>query len=190
MHTSASLTINENASPDVLLDLNVGMGDPFRTGGGGGFWGRPGGPRSARSRRACKPSGSTNPSATHQDSLDRIAPEGKMYRHDDEGPDDMPAHVKSSLMGASLTVRGRRGGAGAGEGAVQPPAPAGAGTSGGFKPPPPAGAGTSGGGPLQALALAAAAPPSRPEIGPPPPAGGLGRGSAHSYGRPKGGLRV
>jgi hypothetical protein len=41
-----------------------------------------------------------------QDSLDRIAPEGRMYRHDDEGPDDMPAHVKSSLMGASLTVRG------------------------------------------------------------------------------------
>ncbi|KIZ05328.1 hypothetical protein MNEG_2630 [Monoraphidium neglectum] len=60
LHTSASLTINENASPDVLLDLN--------------------------------------------DSLDRLAPEGKMYRHDDEGPDDMPAHVKSSLMGASLTV--------------------------------------------------------------------------------------
>ncbi|GBF96217.1 secondary thiamine-phosphate synthase enzyme [Raphidocelis subcapitata] len=60
MHTSASLTINENASPDVLLDLN--------------------------------------------DALDRIAPEGKHYRHDDEGPDDMPAHVKSSVMGASLTV--------------------------------------------------------------------------------------
>lgn len=29
-----------------------------------------------------------------QDSLDRIVPEGKMYRHDDEGSDDMPAHVK------------------------------------------------------------------------------------------------
>lgn len=50
MHTSASLTINENASPDVPLDLN--------------------------------------------DSLDRIVPEGSMYRHSDEGPDDMPAHVK------------------------------------------------------------------------------------------------
>ena len=59
-HTSASLTINENASPDVPLDLN--------------------------------------------DSLDRIVPEGRMYRHLDEGMDDMPAHVKSSLMGASLTV--------------------------------------------------------------------------------------
>uniref|UniRef100_A0A7R9YS02 Secondary thiamine-phosphate synthase enzyme n=1 Tax=Chlamydomonas euryale TaxID=1486919 RepID=A0A7R9YS02_9CHLO len=60
LHTSASLTINENASPDVPLDLN--------------------------------------------DALDRIAPEGNMYRHLDEGPDDMPAHVKSSLMGPSLTV--------------------------------------------------------------------------------------
>ena len=60
MHTSASLTINENASPDVPLDLN--------------------------------------------DALDRIAPEGNFYRHSDEGPDDMPAHVKSSLMGPSLTV--------------------------------------------------------------------------------------
>ena len=60
MHTSASLTINENASPDVPLDLN--------------------------------------------DALDRIAPEGNHYRHSDEGPDDMPAHVKSSLMGQSLTV--------------------------------------------------------------------------------------
>ena len=59
-HTSASLTINENASPDVPLDLN--------------------------------------------DSLDRLVPEGRMYRHLDEGMDDMPAHVKSSLMGASLSV--------------------------------------------------------------------------------------
>ncbi len=39
-----------------------------------------------------------------QDSLDRIVPEGRQYRHLDEGMDDMPAHVKSSLMGASLTV--------------------------------------------------------------------------------------
>lgn len=60
LHTSASLTINENASPDVPLDLN--------------------------------------------DALDRIVPEGKHYRHDDEGSDDMPAHVKSSLMGPSLTI--------------------------------------------------------------------------------------
>jgi len=60
MHTSASLTINENASPDVPLDLN--------------------------------------------DSLDRIVPEGRQYRHLEEGLDDMPAHIKSSLMGASLTI--------------------------------------------------------------------------------------
>eukprot|EP00898_Chlorokybus_atmophyticus_P004880 jgi/Chlat1/5393/Chrsp35S08988 len=60
LHTSASLTINENASPDVPLDL--------------------------------------------ADSLDKIVPEGNHYRHLDEGLDDMPAHVKSSLMGASLTI--------------------------------------------------------------------------------------
>ncbi|KAM0699081.1 hypothetical protein Q7P36_001127 [Cladosporium allicinum] len=41
------------------------------------------------------------------DALDRIAPEdkkGNMYRHDAEGLDDMPAHIKSSLMGASVSV--------------------------------------------------------------------------------------
>ncbi|KAI3435004.1 hypothetical protein D9Q98_003056 [Chlorella vulgaris] len=62
-HTSCSLTINENASPDVPLDL--------------------------------------------ADSLDRLAPEGGgsvSYRHDDEGPDDMPAHVKASLMGMTLVI--------------------------------------------------------------------------------------
>ena len=36
--------------------------------------------------------------------LDGIAPEGKGYEHDSEGPDDMPAHLKSALTGASLTV--------------------------------------------------------------------------------------
>ncbi|KAF8056005.1 SPAC4A8.02c [Scenedesmus sp. PABB004] len=65
LHTSASLTVNENASPDVPLDLN--------------------------------------------DALDRLAPEGPGYRHDDEGSDDMPAHVKSSLMGPSLTLPVSRG---------------------------------------------------------------------------------
>lgn len=59
-HTSASLTINENADPDVPLDLNR--------------------------------------------SLDAIAPEDFPYRHTVEGPDDMPAHVKASLMGSSVTV--------------------------------------------------------------------------------------
>jgi secondary thiamine-phosphate synthase enzyme len=36
--------------------------------------------------------------------LDRVAPEGPAYEHDDEGPDDMPAHLKSLLTGSALTV--------------------------------------------------------------------------------------
>ena len=59
-HTSASLTINENADPDVLVDLD----------------------------RA----------------LDALAPEDFPYQHTVEGNDDMPGHVKSSLMGSSLMV--------------------------------------------------------------------------------------
>jgi secondary thiamine-phosphate synthase enzyme len=47
--------------------------------------------------------------ADMSDALDRIAPaEGPrgeaLYRHDAEGPDDMPAHIKSALIGASLTI--------------------------------------------------------------------------------------
>jgi secondary thiamine-phosphate synthase enzyme len=38
------------------------------------------------------------------DWLDRVAPEGRHYAHDDEGPDDMPAHIKAMLTGVSLTV--------------------------------------------------------------------------------------
>jgi secondary thiamine-phosphate synthase enzyme len=60
LHTSASLTINENADPDVLYDLDQ--------------------------------------------SLAHLAPEDAPYRHTIEGPDDMPAHVKASLMGSSLTI--------------------------------------------------------------------------------------
>ena len=59
-HTSASLTIQENADPDVTADLT--------------------------------------------DSLDRLAPEDLDYRHRQEGPDDMPAHVKSMLTATSLQV--------------------------------------------------------------------------------------
>ena len=59
-HTSASLTINENADPNVLTDLQSG--------------------------------------------LERLAPESAPYRHTLEGRDDMPAHIKSSLFGPSLTV--------------------------------------------------------------------------------------
>lgn len=43
------------------------------------------------------------------DALDRVAPEvgpkgEALYRHDAEGSDDMPAHIKSSLMGVSVTI--------------------------------------------------------------------------------------
>ena len=60
MHTSASLTINENADPDVPKDM--------------------------------------------ESSMNAIAPEDFPYRHTCEGPDDMPAHVKASLMGSSVTI--------------------------------------------------------------------------------------
>jgi secondary thiamine-phosphate synthase enzyme len=60
-HTSASLTLNENADPDVRGDLER--------------W------------------------------LDRIAPEdAPYYVHTLEGGDDMPAHVKASVMGTALTL--------------------------------------------------------------------------------------
>jgi secondary thiamine-phosphate synthase enzyme len=59
-HTSASLSINENADPDVPADL--------------------------------------------ESSFNAIAPEDFPYRHTCEGPDDMPAHVKASLLGSSLTI--------------------------------------------------------------------------------------
>ena len=36
--------------------------------------------------------------------LDRFAPESDGYEHDDEGPDDMPAHIKAMLTGSALTV--------------------------------------------------------------------------------------
>ncbi len=36
--------------------------------------------------------------------IDRLAPESLPYRHRDEGPDDMPSHVKSSLLGASVSI--------------------------------------------------------------------------------------
>jgi secondary thiamine-phosphate synthase enzyme len=59
-HTSASLTLNENADPDVRVDL--------------------------------------------ESSLNAIAPEDFPYEHTIEGRDDMPAHMKASLMGSSLTI--------------------------------------------------------------------------------------
>ena len=59
-HTSASLTLNENASPDVRRD--------FRT------W------------------------------FDRAVPEDFAWSHTLEGPDDMPAHIKASLLGPALSL--------------------------------------------------------------------------------------
>ncbi|MDA9485254.1 secondary thiamine-phosphate synthase enzyme [Bradyrhizobium sp. CCBAU 11445] len=59
-HTSASLTIQENADPSVLVDLTT--------------------------------------------ALSRLAPENAGWTHDTEGPDDMPAHIKTMLTGASLQV--------------------------------------------------------------------------------------
>ncbi len=59
-HTSASLTINENASPDVRIDME-------------------------RISSA-------------------LVPDGYNYAHSLEGPDDMPAHFKSSMFGVSLNI--------------------------------------------------------------------------------------
>jgi secondary thiamine-phosphate synthase enzyme len=65
-HTSASLTLNENASPDVRADLAT--------------W------------------------------FDAAVPEGfPGWTHTLEGPDDMPAHVKASLLGPSLSLPVRDG---------------------------------------------------------------------------------
>jgi secondary thiamine-phosphate synthase enzyme len=38
------------------------------------------------------------------DAFDRLAPQGDLYVHDDEGPDDMPSHIKSALTQVSLGV--------------------------------------------------------------------------------------
>jgi secondary thiamine-phosphate synthase enzyme len=60
-HTSASITINENADPTVRSDL--------------------------------------------ESHFNHFVPENQSYyQHDYEGPDDMPAHIKSSILGASLSV--------------------------------------------------------------------------------------
>tara|TARA_R110002111_G_scaffold177322_1_gene243395 strand:- start:29082 stop:29501 length:420 start_codon:yes stop_codon:yes gene_type:complete len=65
MHTSASLSINENADPDVPVDLEM--------------------------------------------AFNKIAPESLPYVHTCEGPDDMPAHVKASMIGNSLSIPISRG---------------------------------------------------------------------------------
>jgi secondary thiamine-phosphate synthase enzyme len=65
-HTSASLTLNENASPDVRADFESWFSHAVRE-------------------------------------------EEPYWRHTLEGPDDMPAHVKASLLGPSLTLPVRDG---------------------------------------------------------------------------------
>jgi secondary thiamine-phosphate synthase enzyme len=65
-HTSAALTLNENASPDVRHDFET--------------W------------------------------FDRAVPDGAPYwTHTTEGSDDMPAHIKASLLGFSVTLAVRDG---------------------------------------------------------------------------------
>ena len=59
-HTSASLTIQENADPNVRVDL--------------------------------------------LDALEAIAPEHKTYAHQEEGPDDMPSHIKAMLTSVNLGI--------------------------------------------------------------------------------------
>ena len=41
--------------------------------------------------------------------FERIAPEGGPYEHDDEGPDDMPAHLRSALTATQLSIPVRNG---------------------------------------------------------------------------------
>ena len=41
--------------------------------------------------------------------FERIAPEGGGYEHDDEGPDDMPAHLRSALTATQLSIPVHRG---------------------------------------------------------------------------------
>ena len=60
-HTSASLTIQENADPQVMIDLENFLG--------------------------------------------RLVPSGDpLFRHTEEGPDDMPAHVRSALTSTTLSL--------------------------------------------------------------------------------------
>ena len=41
--------------------------------------------------------------------FDRLAPQDAAYEHDDEGPDDMPAHLKTALTGVQLSIPVQRG---------------------------------------------------------------------------------
>jgi secondary thiamine-phosphate synthase enzyme len=39
-----------------------------------------------------------------EDHVARLAPESREYRHQDEGPDDMPAHLRAALTGVQLSI--------------------------------------------------------------------------------------
>jgi secondary thiamine-phosphate synthase enzyme len=39
-----------------------------------------------------------------RDALDALAPEGRPYAHQEEGPDDMPSHIKAMLTAVSLSI--------------------------------------------------------------------------------------
>lgn len=39
-----------------------------------------------------------------QDWVAQVAPESRAYRHQDEGPDDMPAHLRAALTGVQLSI--------------------------------------------------------------------------------------
>lgn len=41
--------------------------------------------------------------------FEHLAPEGDHYAHDDEGPDDMPAHLRAVLTGVNLSIPVQRG---------------------------------------------------------------------------------
>jgi len=71
LHTSCSLTINENADPRVLLDLAAWMDAIVPQDGAG--------PLDADGQR-------------------------RRYRHDDEGNDDMPAHIRTALTQQTLSL--------------------------------------------------------------------------------------
>ncbi len=76
LHTSASLTINENADPRVLKDLQAWMDAVVPQDGRGPLDGR-----GQRSR----------------------------YLHDDEGDDDMPAHIRTALTAQTMTLSVEKG---------------------------------------------------------------------------------
>lgn len=76
LHTSASLTINENADPRVLRDLAAWMN-----------------------------------AAVPQDGFGPLDGQGNRtrYLHDDEGDDDMPAHIRTALTAQTMTLSVERG---------------------------------------------------------------------------------